>query len=96
MDIGSTIKSLRKNKGLTQEGFATSCGISQNYLSQIENNLKEPNLSTLSKIAETLGIPISVLMFLSTSEDDVAPEKREFFNEINTHIKQLVHENLGI
>ncbi len=96
MDIGSTIKGLRKHKKLTQEEFATACGISQNYLSQIENNLKEPNLSTLAQIAEALGIPVSILMFLSTGEDDIIPEKRESFNEINNLIKQLIHENLGI
>ncbi|MGQ7855146.1 helix-turn-helix domain-containing protein [Pedobacter sp. WC2501] len=32
---------------MRQNAFADLCNISQTYLSQIENNIKEPNISTL-------------------------------------------------
>jgi len=38
MDIGKVIKEARKSKGLKQQSFAEMCGITQTYLSQIENN----------------------------------------------------------
>ena len=92
MDLGLTIKKIRKEKGLTQGEFATACGITQTYLSQIENNQKEPNLSTLKKLSDALGLPLPILFFLSMNEDDVRPNKRKAFNQINPAIKSLVSE----
>ena len=58
MNLGTIIKNSRKQKGQTQLEFATSCGITQTYLSQIENNNKEPNLATLKEISNKLEIPL--------------------------------------
>lgn len=63
MDLGQTIKSIRKQKGLKQNQFAALCDITQAYLSQIENNLKEPNLSTLKVISNNLETPLPILFF---------------------------------
>ena len=49
---------------ITAENFAQECNISATYLSQIENNVKDPNLKTLNVIAEKLEIPIQILFFL--------------------------------
>jgi len=56
--IGSKIKSLRKNKKLTQ---AQLCGdkISRSVLSLIENNKMEPSLSQLNHICKVLDVPIT-------------------------------------
>lgn len=92
MDLGTTIKNNRKERGQTQKEFANSCGITQTYLSQIENNNKEPNLSTLKEISKILDIPLPILFFLSLENDDVNPEKRDAFRLINPSIKSLVNE----
>lgn len=92
MDLGNIIKSIRKQKGQTQGEFALSCGITQTYLSQIEGNLKEPSLSTLKSISENLNIPLPILFFLSMTEDDVQPNKRQAFEIIRPSIKSLVNE----
>lgn len=52
----SVIRSLRQQKGLTIEKFAKVCGLSYAPISRIETNLIKPNLETLDKIAEGLGI----------------------------------------
>lgn len=92
MDLGTTIRNIRKQRGQTQNEFATSCDITQTYLSQIENNSKEPNLSTLKKISERLDVPLPILFFLSLNDDDVKPEKRKAFELINPSVKSLVNE----
>lgn len=92
MDLGTTIRTIRKQRGQTQNEFATSCGITQTYLSQIENNSKEPNLSTLKEIGASLDIPLPILFFLSLNNDDIKPEKRDAFNLINPSVKSLVNE----
>lgn len=92
MDLGNTIKNIRKRKGLTQNKFAKMCSISQTYLSQIENNKKEPNLSTIKAIGTQLNVPLPVLFFLSMTEEDIQPQKREAYNMVSPSVKSLVNE----
>lgn len=96
MDLGNTIKNTRKRKGLTQGEFAKMCGISQTYLSQIENNLKEPNLSTLKIIGAKLNVPLPALFFMSMTEDDIQPQKREAFNMVSPSVKSLLNEFFAV
>ena len=91
MDIGSIIKELRKKKNITQIKFAELCQISQTYLSQIENNQKEPNLSTLKVIAEHLNVPLPIMFFLALDDEDISKEKREAFNLLSPSIKSMIH-----
>ncbi len=65
----SVIRTLRHQKGLTIEKFAKVCGLSYAPISRIETNLIKPNLDTLDKIAEGLGITTHSLVALA--------EKRE-------------------
>lgn len=96
MDLGNIIKNIRKQKGLTQNEFASLCSITQTYLSQIEGNLKEPNLSTLKTISENLNIPLPILFFLSMTEDDVQPNKRKAFEIVSPSVKSLVNEFFAV
>ena len=92
MDLGSIIKKVRKQKGQTQEQFASLCGITQTYLSQIESNSKEPNLSTLKTISATLDVPLPILFFLSLNADDVQVGKRKDFEQLAPSVKNLINE----
>lgn len=96
MDLGNQIKNIRKQKGLTQAEFALSIGITQTYLSQIESNLKEPNLSTLKLISEGLNVPLPILFFLSMTEDDVKPNKRNAFKIVSPSVNSLVNEFFAV
>ncbi|WP_157607969.1 helix-turn-helix domain-containing protein [Seonamhaeicola sp. S2-3] len=96
MDLGSIIKNIRKQKGQTQNEFASLCGITQTYLSQIESNSKEPNLSTLKTISNNLNIPLPILFFLSMTEEDVQPNKREAFGIVSPSVKSLVNEFFAV
>ena len=92
MDIGTTIKNIRKRKGLTQGDLAIESGITQTYLSQIENNLKDPTVSTLKKISVRLQIPLPILFFLSIDENDIPSEKKETFQLIGNSMKSMINE----
>lgn len=96
MNLGTVIKNIRKQKGQTQSEFASVCGITQTYLSQIEGNLKEPNLSILKEISNNLDVPLPILFFLSLDENDVNPEKRKAFEIINPSVKSLVSEFFAV
>ena len=96
MNLGVTIKNIRKQKGQTQSEFASACGISQTYLSQIENNQREPNLSTLKIISNELNVPLPILFFLSLNIDNIQQNKREAFEIISPSVKSLVNEFFAV
>lgn len=61
--FGDTIKKERLKKGLTQQELADLSGTSKTYISRIENNELEPELSTLYKLVEiALGKKISIVI----------------------------------
>ena len=92
MNLGHTIAELRERKGLKQKTLAEKCHITQAYLSQIENNKRYPNISTLNVIGSTLEIPVPIIFFLSIDEHDFTEKSRKLFEQINPIIKNLVDD----
>lgn len=92
MNIGNTIRSLRKKRGITQKELSKLCGISQTYISQIENDARNPTLNTLDIIGKSLKVPHEIIAFLSLDSESVAPNKREIFNKVFPSIKAMVVE----
>lgn len=92
MNLGNTIKTIRSEKKINQTSLAEMSGITQTYLSQIENNVKEPNISTLRLIAENLQTPLPILFFLSLDDDDINPEKKLAYNHLLPSIKSMISE----
>ena len=83
MQIGKTIKLCREHKGITRSALSSTADISVSYLSLLENNKRDPNISTLNRISTALGIPISVLLFLAcdkTEFESISPELAEKFS----------------
>lgn len=92
MKLGSVIKEARQKLGIKQYELAKLSGITQTYLSQIESNEKEPNISTLKEISSHINLPIPILFFLSLDENDIAKEKRDAFKMVDQPIKLLIKE----
>ncbi len=62
MTIGTNIKRLRVNKGVTQEQLGESLGVSGQAVSKWENESALPDIQFLPKLAEYFGISIDELM----------------------------------
>ena len=71
MNIGKAIKTCRTHKNIKQAQLANLAGISESYLSLIEQGKRDPNISTLEKISEALKIPFSILIFLAADKDEL-------------------------
>lgn len=56
MSIGKNISLIRKSKKLTQANLAKEIGISRSYLSDLENDRKNPSAKTLKNLAEKLNV----------------------------------------
>jgi DNA-binding XRE family transcriptional regulator len=55
------IEALRRHRGLTQVALAGAAGITQGYLSEIENRKKVGDLAVLKRIAAALDAPLDVV-----------------------------------
>lgn len=62
IQIGTRIKTVRKEKGLAQKEVAKRLGIPVTTYSSYENNHREPNAEILRKIATVLDVSITDLM----------------------------------
>jgi len=92
MKVGATIKKLRKEKGFRQIDFADKCSISQTYLSQIENDERNPTIDVLERISNVLEIPYPVLSFLSLTIESVPEERREVYQRMERVMFGLVED----
>lgn len=59
--LGTTIRELRQNHGLTIAEVAEQVGISRGMLSKIENAQTATSLETIAKLANALGVSLSTL-----------------------------------
>lgn len=75
VDVGERIRQLRQERELSMRALAALGGISANALSNIERGRTSPSVSTLYKLAEALGVPITVLFQEHPSGDEVVYRK---------------------
>lgn len=62
MTTGEKIRSIRKEKGLTQKALGELLGVTQATVGQYETNANPPKIETLQRIADALGVPVSYLI----------------------------------
>ena len=68
--IGDVLKRTRIIYGYKASEMSSELGISASYLSEIENNKKQPSLELLQKYADIYGIRLSSLILLSENMDE--------------------------
>jgi transcriptional regulator with XRE-family HTH domain len=94
VNLGKSIKLLRKAKGYTQTEMARQCKLTQTALSQIEANRRRPNSESLKKIALILGVGEPVIYLLATEDTDVPEPKKALGTVIFLNLKQAMLELL--
>lgn len=60
--LGKNLKRWRTKKALSQGDIAKVLGTDRAYISNIENGRMNPTLSTLEKLAQSLGITVDELL----------------------------------
>lgn len=88
MELGTTIRELRKKKGIKQGDFAEKIGISSTSLSHIETNQTRPKKSTLEAICKELEIPYHLLYLLSLNEEDVPEGNEKLYKMMFPQLKE--------
>jgi transcriptional regulator with XRE-family HTH domain len=76
--LARRIRTLRERRGLTQEDFATRCGISVSFASLLERGERSPSYETLVQVAAALGVPLAELFRVEEDEEAGAHRLVEF------------------
>lgn len=69
--LAHRVRDLRKARGLTLEQLAEASGVSRSMISLIERQETSPTAAVLNKLADALGVALSVLF--ATAKDRATP-----------------------
>nr|WP_281250371.1 XRE family transcriptional regulator [Virgibacillus siamensis] len=75
--MGKKIKQLRLKQKKTQQQVADECDISKSLLSKIENGQTSSAIATLSKISDSLNVPLTWILDDKEDKDLVLLHKKE-------------------
>ena len=71
--MGEVVRSMRKQRGLTQEVLSGLAGVARTHLTMIENGTIHANIETIWRIAQALDIPPSKLF--ESVEEEIKKER---------------------
>lgn len=60
--LGDAVRSLRKDKGLSQKQLAERAGLRLSYLSRVEDGARNPTWTVLGQMAEALQVKLAKLV----------------------------------
>ncbi len=68
--LGEMINSLRKEKNMTQNDLAEKMNVTDKAVSKWERNLSCPDVNSIPKLAEILGVSVEELLNAQTKQDN--------------------------
>ena len=81
MVIGEKIRDIRLQCGLTQEELADRCELTKGYISQLENELTSPSITTLIDILSALGTNLKEFFGSDDEPEKIVYESKEFIEK---------------
>lgn len=67
--IGKRLRELRGRRGESLEAVSDRADLSRAFLSQVERGVSSPSVTSMTKLAQALGVSLSAL-FVSAADDD--------------------------
>ncbi len=93
INVGARLREMREARKVSMRGLATQSGLSANALSMIERGRTSPSVSTLYKLADALGVPITEFFGPPSIKSDIILIKADERTRIP--ITRGVWEGLG-
>lgn len=93
MTLGERIKLLREEKGLSQEELAVAAKTTKTTVSRYENNLRQPRIDILSRIAEVLDANVELLDLSRDIEKPLLDTDKEIANDNNQYSRFMESAN---
>ena len=98
--IGSFLKELRKEKGITQEQAANEFGVAQRTVSRWETGSNMPDLSILIEIAEFYDVDIKEIIDGERKSENMEKETKETLQKVADYVdaekEKLFKETIGL
>lgn len=91
--LGAVIAALRKEKGMTQVELAEKLGVTDKAVSKWERDLSCPDIHSIPKLAEVLGVTVDVLM---GTEASPSQDKKKEWDRVLDLILKAVPLAMGI
>ena len=88
VDAGKRIKAIRKEKGMTQMGFAEKLNISRSYMNKIEKGKKTASIDLLIEIAVYGGVTLDYLILGQRLVADQVKENVQMMREALNILEQ--------
>jgi transcriptional regulator with XRE-family HTH domain len=89
MTLGSEVRRRRLALGLTLDDLSERSGLSPHYLSTLENDRRDPHLSTLLAVAKALRVPASELL-ASAQPTEAKPEAGALYERAPSEARQAI------
>jgi len=80
MELGAKLRDMRQQKNLTQEELADRCELTKGYISQLENDLTSPSITTLIDLLNALGSNLSDF-FHEEAEEKIVFTEAEYIEK---------------
>ncbi|MEK4508828.1 helix-turn-helix domain-containing protein [Paenibacillus sp. FSL K6-2524] len=96
--IGDVLKRTRAIYGYKATEMSSMLGISNSYLSEIENNKKQPSLEILQNYSKILGIKLSSLILLAEDFEEASKNNKsqEFIKNMMLRLVNFMSKSEGL
>jgi XRE family transcriptional regulator, regulator of sulfur utilization len=92
MNLGTTLRDLRKKKGMTQVAVAKKLKMTQAHVSKIESGESKPNTETLEKLSTLYGLTPQIVLYMSMKEGDVPKKNRKLFQQLKPIMDDMIEQ----
>lgn len=73
--LSETLRLLRVFHDMKQNELAERLEVSKSYISEIENNNRNPSMDVIQRYADTFKVPVSSIMFFAENLDDAKNQR---------------------
>jgi transcriptional regulator with XRE-family HTH domain len=73
--LGQSVRELRKQRGLSQQGLGDQSSLSGKFIGEVERGEKSISIDSLYKVAVSLGVPLGQLTDVSRSRRASVPSR---------------------
>ena len=91
--LGNRIKSLRVQKGLSQDKLGELAGLNGKYLGEVERGNSNISVTNLSKLAEALEVPLISLLTMNheKTRDELLSDLHKLLNTADDSQLKVIH-----
>ena len=91
MDFKDILKTLRKNKGLTQIELAKLTGLTRSAIGMYELGKREPSFEVLETLADFFNVDMNTLLGRKEFTDEISEPAEKDEREIEKDLQDMLH-----